>query len=405
MRNPDTGGSATMERDLAAIDDALAAGSARHDDPALRELQELALALQADVPEPDAAFAAELGERARTGFPRVKESARSQQAAALARLRTKAARPRRMPRQLLPAAGLVAAVALVSLAVIALPDSPGGDGGEGGGGGGDGGGGAAQAPAAPESSPQGGAPSGGGGIVQPVPPPGDNFAPGRSDRKIERSFSLELAVALDVMARAAEDVAAVTNRHGGFVLSSSVDSGENGGGGDFSLRIPTDRLRPALRDLAALAPVIRQTQEGRDVTREHVTAKDRLRAARAERRSLLRRLELAETDEEAEAIRRRLDLVAGEINGLRGQLRDLRLRTDYAVVIVSLLVEEESNGGSGGAGSSFDDAINDAGDLLVGTAGVLIRVLALALPLGLIALAAWLAAWIFRRRRRESALA
>jgi hypothetical protein len=401
MRNPDSAGSATMERDLAAIDDALAAGSARHDDPAVRELQELALALRADVPEPDAAFASELGERARTGFPRVKESARSQQAAALARLRTKAARPRRMPRQLLPAAGLVAAVALVSLAVIALPDSPDGDGG----GNGDGGGGAAQAPAAPESSPQGAAQPGGGGIVQPVPPPGDNFAPGRSDRKIERSFSLELAVALDEMARVAEDVAAVTNRHGGFVLSSSVDSGEDGGGGDFSLRIPTDRLRPALRDLAALAPVIRQTQEGRDVTREHVTAKDRLRAARAERRSLLRRLELADTDEEAEAIRRRLDLVAGEINGLRGQLRDLRLRTDYAVVIVSLLVEEESNGGSGGAGSSFDDAINDAGDLLVGTAGVLIRVLALALPLGLIALAAWLAAWRFRRRRRESALA
>jgi hypothetical protein len=416
MRNPDTGGSATMERDLAAIDDALAAGSARHDDPALRELQELALALQADVPEPDAAFAAELGERARIGFPPVKESARSRQAAALARLRTKAARPRRMPRQLLPAAGLVAAVALVSLAVIALPDSPVGDGG----GDGDGGGGAAQAPAAPESSPQGGAPpgapalpdtrtdqsgGGGGGIVQPVPPPGDNFAPGRSDRKIERSFSLELAVALDEMARVAEDVAAVTNRHGGFVLSSSVDSGEHGGGGDFSLRIPTHRLRAALRDLAALAAVIRQTQEGRDVTREHVTAKDRLRAARAERRSLLRRLELADTDEEAEAIHRRLDLVAGEINGLRGQLRDLRLRTDYAVVIVSLLVDEESNGGSGGAGSSFDDAINDAGDLLVGTAGVLIRVLALALPLGLIALAAWLAAWRFRRRRRESALA
>jgi hypothetical protein len=420
MRNPEAGGSATMERDLAAIDDALAAGSARHDDPALRELQELALAVQADVPEPDAAFAAELGERARTGFPPVKESARSRQAEALAHLRTKAARPRRMPRQLLSAAGLVAAVALVSLAVIALPDSPVGDGSGGGGGGRDGGGGAAQAPAAPESSSQGGAPpgalaqpdtrtdqagGGGGGIVQPVPPPGDNFAPGRSDRKIERSFSLELAVALDEMARVAEDVTAVTNRHGGFVLSSSVDSGENGGGGDFSLRIPTDRLRPALRDLAALAPVIRQTQEGRDVTREHVTAKDRLRAARAERRSLLRRLELADTDEEAEAIRRRLDLVAGEINGLRGQLRDLRLRTDYAVVIVSLLVEEESNGGSGGAGSSFDDAINDAGDLLVGTAGVLIRVLALALPLGLIALAVWLAAWGFRRRRRESALA
>ena len=48
--------------------------------------------------------------------------------------------------------------------------------------------------------------------------------------------------------------------------------------------------------------------------------------------------------------------------------------------------------------------VDDAGDLLVGTAGVLIRVLALALPLGLLALAAWLGTNAFRRRRRESAL-
>ena len=111
-----------------------------------------------------------------------------------------------------------------------------------------------------------------------------------------------------------------------------------------------------------------QTQTGRDVTREHVTAKDRLQAARAERRSLLRRLELATTDEEAEAIRRRLDIVAGEINGLRSQLRSLRLRTDYAVVTVSLLPKDGDSGG-GGAGGSFDDALGDAGDLLVGVAG------------------------------------
>ena len=101
------------------------------------------------------------------------------------------------------------------------------------------------------------------------------------------------------------------------MLSSSVSTGGDSAGGDFELRIPSSRLRPALRDLAALADVRTQTQTGRDVTREHVTAKDRLQAARAERRSLLRRLELATTDEEAEAIRRRLDLVAGEINGLR----------------------------------------------------------------------------------------
>ena len=77
-----------------------------------------------------------------------------------------------------------------------------------------------------------------------------------------------------------------------------------------------------------------------------------------------------------------------------------------AVVLVSLrLPDGGSDGGFGGAGGSFDDAIGDAGDLLVGTAGVLIRVLALALPLGLIGVVAWLVARALRRRGRESALA
>jgi hypothetical protein len=275
--------------------------------------------------------------------------------------------------------------------------------------GGDDGGSAAPAIEAPKRalagtpSAQRGADQAGGGSAGVVLPPDGGFAPGQRNRKIERSVGLELEMPVDQMARVAEQVTAVTNRHGGFVLSSSVSTGGDSAGGDFELRIPSTRLRPALRDLAALADVRTQTQTGRDVTREHVTAKDRLQAARAERRSLLRRLELATTDEEAEAIRRRLDLVAGEINGLRSQLRDLRLRTDYAVVTVSLFPKDGDQGG--GAGGSFDDALGDAGSLLVGAAGLIVRALAVALPLGLIALVAWLAGRVVRRRQRESALA
>ena len=96
--------------------------------------------------------------------------------------------------------------------------------------------------------------------------------------------------------------------------------------------------------------------------------------------------------------------MAGEINGLRALLRNLRMRTNYAVVTVDLAGTGEDSGG-GGASGSFDDAVGDAGDLVVGLAGVLIRVLAIALPLGLIAALAWLVAGGLRRRRRESALA
>jgi len=390
---------ATIERDLAAVEAALAGGTAAHEDPIARELQELALELRADAPRPRDEWAEQMRVRMTNGFPRAPRK-----------------RSPFLREIVMPLGGVAAGVAvLVALIVIAGGSNSGNDdnGSAGGGGsvamesGGDNGGsvadsGGGRGESKAESQARSGADA--GAVAAPAVPLADKgFAPGQRNRKIERSFSLELAVPLDEMTRVADEVTEVTNRHGGFVLNSSVNTGEEDGGGDFSLRIPTDRLRPTLRDLAELAPVTNQSQEGRDVTREHVTAKDRLQAARAERRSLLRRLEEATTDEEAEAIRRRLDLVAGEINGLRAQLRDLRLRTDYAVVTVSLQVADHDSGG-GGLGS-FDDSIDDAGDLLVGFAGVTIRVLALAVPLALIAGAAWWAGSGLRRRRRESALA
>ncbi|MEA2377974.1 MAG: hypothetical protein QOD13_1881, partial [Thermoleophilaceae bacterium] len=328
---------ATIERDLAAVDAALASGAAAHDDTFTRELQELALELRADAPEPGPAFAEELAARVDDGFPRDPRSARGRaqaaaerQQAALERLAARAARgPDGLGRRLLkPIAGVGLPLLLIVVVVFAAGGPPGGGGGdsetsssagssaESGGtsavssggatsGGGDsaaGGGGGATGGGALESGSAGGGATEGGSLengatgdtgvapAQPLPRDG-GFVPGQRDRKIERSFSLELDVPLADMGRVADQVTAVTNRHGGFVLDSSVNTGEDGGGGDFSLRIPTERLRPALRDLAEVAPVIRQSQEGRDVTREHVTAKDRLQAARAERRSLLRRLE------------------------------------------------------------------------------------------------------------------
>jgi hypothetical protein len=252
--------------------------------------------------------------------------------------------------------------------------------------------------AAPRAS-GGGSAAADSAVVPPSPGGGGGFVPGRTDRRIERSVALELGAPVDRMERVAEQVTAVTNRFGGFVLSSSLSTGEDSAGGDFDLRIPATRLRPALRELSGLATVRSQSQSGRDVTRQHVTAQDRLRSARAERASLLRRLENAATDAEAEGLRQRLDVVAAEIRGLRARLRDLRLATNYATVTVSLVAEDGSSG-SGGLGDAFDDA----GKLLVGGAGILIRVLAVALPLALIALAVWLGTSAWTRRRRESAL-
>ncbi len=428
MTHPDSESTATIERDLCAVDAALRDGAADHDDPLVRELQELGLVLRADADQAEAEFAEALEKRVREGFPAEPGSARALADEVRSGLQAARAWPRDAvrnlpsPSRMLPAAGVVLTVVAVFV-VVASVDFNSGDEGDGGGssvvqsddgGGAEGGGGAGEA-APPPSPPQ--AARGAAPAIQPIqpdstqssiaPPPrgAGGFAPGRGDRKVERTISMTLESPNEQIPALAQDVTRVTNRHGGFVLSSTLDSDQEGANGFFELRIPAGRLRPALADLAGLATVREQSQSGQDVTRRHVTTRDRLQSARAERRSLLRRLELAATDEEAEAIRRRLDIVAGEINGLRAVLRDLRLRTDYAVVTVDLAGTDDDSGGSGGAGGSFDDAVGDAGDLVVGLAGVLIRVMAIALPLGLIAALGWLATSALRRRRRESALA
>ena len=279
---------ATIDRDLAAIEEALSAGVAEHGDPAARELQELALALRADAPEPAPEFARELRQRVENRFPPAPGSLGGARASLRERLRPGTLR------RALPAMGVIAAIVVPLVVVVSLAGSP-DDGSEGGG---DSGGGSVAAEDLAQT-----APGGGGREIAPAQPSGGGFAPGQSNRKIERSVGLELEAPVDELARVAEQVTSVTNRHGGFVLNSSLSTGDEGAGGDFELRIPSNGLRPALRDLSALATVRSQSQSGRDVTREHVTARDRLQAARAERRSLLRRLEDADTDEEAEAIR------------------------------------------------------------------------------------------------------
>jgi len=332
----------------------------------------IATALKADTPEPDPAFEAELRKLVRDGFPR----------------------RRRLPAFKL-SRPLVAAAASIALAVaVAVPLISGG---------GDeqrtsdsaGGGEHLTRKAAPEA----------GAIAEQPVPPTEDFAPGRQ-RRIERSASLTLAAPEDELDKVADGIATVSERYKGFVLRSSLSTGEDGdGSGDFQLRIPEKGLQPALADLAKLGEVRSRSQSGQDITPEFVSAGDRLEAARVERRSLLRRLEAAKSDTEAEAIRRRLDLNAGEVRGLRGQVRQLRTRTDYATVSVTLR-QDGDGGGSGPAtdGDGLGRALDDALGSLEDSVEILVRALGVVIPLGLVAATLALGARGFRRRRREAAL-
>jgi hypothetical protein len=395
-----------VERELAALDDALAG---RRVEPDLTELGELALALRETRPRPTDDFGRSLDTRMERGFPgdpRVRASGRRWWDTLLT----------------VPAFGMAAAVLVVAVIVVVGPsgsDDDGGGGGgsaaveesgSGGGGGaseGAGGGGAAgpEIDRANRSDDSSGASSSlaSPSSVPPVPGPGSPRSDRVNRRAVERSASLTLAARprdIDAVGLQIQDVA---RRHGGFVVSSAVSSRS---GGNFELRVPTRSLDDVIAELSRRGSVRDLSRQTQDITAETVSARSRLKDARVERKSLLSQLADAVTPTETEAIRRRLDIVSREIERARASVRRVSNRAAFSTVSVTLIADRSAGApGSGDDGEwTPGDAAKDALRVLEVAAGVALIVLAVAVPLALLAALGGLAARWSRRRRREHAL-
>jgi hypothetical protein len=387
-----------MTRELAAVDAALAGEPVDRD---LAELAELSLLLRAERPKPRPGFTDDLDSLASRAFRPVDSPAEG---------KTAAPRERRFHRSFahrraLPLAiGTVASMFIVVTAVLSsgvLSTSSSQD--------------ATPSPT-PRSTPRvnGGTPSDARSAapeakVSPpalsaptVPSAPTAIAPRAPGRKVERAASLTLAPPSDEVEKVADDVIRVTDRYQGFVLRSTVSGGESGSaGGSLDLRIPADRLQPAIRDLSALAHVRERTQNAEDVTGAYVSRRHRLDEALAERRALLRRLARALTTNETASIRARLRLANREIAAARRSLHALRERVSYARVTVAIAPDYSE---SGGGGSTLGDALDDARSILGTSLAVALVSLAVLMPLSIVFLGGWVAARRVVRGRRERAL-
>jgi hypothetical protein len=217
---------------------------------------------------------------------------------------------------------------------------------------------------------------------------------------VERSASLTLAAARGQLESVGNQVVAVVDRHRGYVLRSSVTSG-SGGGGSFDLRVPVGQLQGTLSDLSKLADVRSRSQNLTDVTRSYNATQDRLATQSALRQSLLKQLAAATSDSQARALRSRLRLVSAEIRSLGARFDNLRQRTSYASIGVSLVPKRSQPiVTQGGIGGDFHHALRS----LVDSFGIALRVLGVAIPIGIVAGLAWFGWTALQRRRREAAL-
>lgn len=227
-------------------------------------------------------------------------------------------------------------------------------------------------------------------------------------RAVRSSASLTLSTSPDRVQGLTNRAITIVDSLGGYVQSSQIDQpNERRAIATLSLRIPSAKLDEGLGRISKLANVQSRTQQSEDLTDQREALEAAVRDARADREGLRNRLEKATTDKERSRLRALLDRATRRVTQRQRAVNELGREVSYATVDLEIRGTRRSSGAApadDGGRWTPGDALGDAVRVLEVIAGVLLIVLAIALPIVVIGVLAWIAARITTRRRRERAL-
>jgi hypothetical protein len=230
--------------------------------------------------------------------------------------------------------------------------------------------------------------------------------PQSNGRRIVQSSQLSLTAPSSRLATVSQELFNAVGAEQGIVKHSQVSTGA-GGLASFTLSIPTQNLSATLSRLAQLryASVASSTATTSDVNSQYLDDQRALADAKALRRSLLTQLQAATTTAAIDSLKTQIQGAESTIAADEKTLDSLQSRISYSAVNVQINASNNVvTPGSGGGGFTFKKAGHDALRVLVVAAGVALIILAVLIPVGLVAaLVAWLA-FGWRRQRRERAL-
>jgi hypothetical protein len=226
-------------------------------------------------------------------------------------------------------------------------------------------------------------------------------------RQVVQSAQLALSTAPNRIDQVAQEVFDVVDDEKGNVSSSHVTAtGGLGGSASFQLSVPVGNLQQTMSELSQLrgAHVQSRTDDTTDITGQVGGAGRRLAEARALRRSLLRQLGAATTQQAIDSLKAQLRDADAAIGRDASALSGLHNQVSYSRVAVTIQAANVPVAASHGSVFTLRRAVHDAGRVVVVVAGVALIALAVLVPLGLVlGLVAW--AWLaIRRRRREAML-
>jgi hypothetical protein len=233
-------------------------------------------------------------------------------------------------------------------------------------------------------------------------PLGQGTAADDRAQRVSATLTVEVDDA-DAVSRAAQEALDLTRSLGGFVVSSSVSTGEEGSAA-ITVRVPVERVQDAITSLSGLGRIVTQqvTIEDRQQTLDELERREA--AVRSEIARIRARLRTEDLDAQTEAVlRSRLQTLRAELTGLRTSISTTR--SEASMSTIQLTVVTPGAFGAVAPPSRIDRTIDEALNVLAWEAIIALGVLVVLAPFALVVLAAWLGRRLYRRNEEERLLA
>ena len=227
----------------------------------------------------------------------------------------------------------------------------------------------------------------------------------RADRAQKVSATLTIEVPdSDLVSRAAQDALNLTRSLGGFVVTSSVATGDEGSA-SITVRVPVDKVQDAIAGLSGLGRIVSQQVTVEDRQESIDAFQRRSRSLLAQIGLVNARLESESLDAETRAqLEARLKSLKADLRGARASLGLFRSEARMSTIQLTV-VTPGAFGGAVVPPSRIDRAIDEALNVLAWEGVIALGMLIVFAPFALVAFAAWLGRRLYRRHEEERLLA
>jgi hypothetical protein len=209
--------------------------------------------------------------------------------------------------------------------------------------------------------------------------------------KVIRDGRVDIRVEVGTFSQISSQLRSIAADLGGYITAGETHLQQiddvNYTVGWLTMRIPEDRFDDALNRIDGLGERLSLNVSSQDVTEEYVDLEGRLRYWRSQEEFYQRLMNEATEIDDLVTIQTRMQDVLLNIEQIEGRLRYLDSRTSFSTLTVGLTevpgttpVEDPDDPGI------LEDAIDQAGEVLLATIGGLIVGVAFVLPIGLLAL-------------------